>query len=136
MSPVTEFGLAAAAAEATDADRYRDRRVVAGREGDVAGDVEAAIAAGSADALQHRAVAIVAEGGDVAKDRAIDRAGIAAAAAESAKAKADRAGRAAAGGNPAGDVESARAAAAAGRLHQCAERIVATGRDVAGDRRR
>ena len=91
--------------------------------GNSAGDVEAARSAAAADALHRRAERAVAAGDDVAGQRAVDIGSIAAIAAETADADHDVAGELLRQRNAAGDVEAARAAAAADRLEQERARI-------------
>ena len=102
-----------------------------------AGDVEGARAAAAADRLGDEAGRLIAMSGD-RFSAGVDPIGIAATAARSAKANANRAARDAADRQIAVDVERARAAAAAGRLDEDAARLVAQRLDgvidVAGDR--
>src|SRR5438309_1319400 len=78
------LAVAATAAEAADADRDSARSRVALGDVDPTGDVERTGAAGAADALEHRAKGIDTASNDVAGERAVNRAGVAAVAAEAA----------------------------------------------------
>ena len=124
-------GRAAAAAAAAQADP--DGAAGRAADADPAGHVEPAGAAAAADRLGDEAARIVAFGRDRTRT-CDDDVRAAAAAARSAETDADGAARGAPGRNAAGDIEAARAAAAADRLDQHAARLVAMREDIVANR--
>ena len=130
-------GIAIAAAAARAAEPDADRAAVRATERDRPRDVEPARTPAAADGLEQRATRIIAEGRDVAADRSVHRAAVAATTAGSTEADRDRGRSHTAKRRGAGHVEARITAAAADRLDDRAARMVAVGGDlpieVAGD---